>query len=67
MKSSIFGERLSDLFPVIEPNCSDSGNFDNVLEFLTSVRPLFARVYFNDGSRSLAEKEDDYKREKGLL
>ena len=35
MKSSIFGERLSDLFPVIEPNCSDSGNFDNVLEFLT--------------------------------
>ena len=35
MKSSIFGERLSDLFPVIEPDCSDSGNFDNVLEFLT--------------------------------
>ena len=35
MKSSVFGERLSDLFPVIEPNCSDSGNFDNVLEFLT--------------------------------
>jgi Glutamate synthase domain 1 len=35
MESGIFGDRLEDLFPIIEPNCSDSGNFDNVLEFLT--------------------------------
>ena len=35
MESPIFGDRLEDLFPIIEPNCSDSGNFDNVLEFLT--------------------------------
>ena len=34
MKSPIFGDRLKELFPIIEPNCSDSGNFDNVLEFL---------------------------------
>jgi glutamate synthase (NADPH/NADH) large chain len=34
MKSPIFGDRLNELFPIIEPNCSDSGNFDNVLEFL---------------------------------
>ncbi|MHB8866068.1 MAG: glutamate synthase central domain-containing protein, partial [Pirellulaceae bacterium] len=29
-----FGEDLSRLFPVVEPDCSDSGSFDNVLEFL---------------------------------
>ncbi len=32
--SELFGEELSKAFPVVEPNCSDSGNFDNVLEFL---------------------------------
>ncbi len=32
--SSLFGEKLKKLFPIIEPNCSDSGSFDNVLEFL---------------------------------
>ena len=35
MESPIFGDRLKELFPIIEPNCSDSGNFDNVLEFLS--------------------------------
>ena len=34
ISSKIFGENTSDLFPIIEPNCSDSGNFDNALEFL---------------------------------
>ena len=33
-KSELFGEDLSKIFPVIEPECSDSGTFDNVLEFL---------------------------------
>ncbi len=28
-----FGDELSKLFPVVEPDCSDSGTFDNVLEF----------------------------------
>jgi len=32
--SELFGEELPKLFPVIEPNLSDSGTFDNVLEFL---------------------------------
>ncbi len=26
--------RLEELFPIAEPDCSDSGAFDNVLEFL---------------------------------
>jgi glutamate synthase (NADPH/NADH) large chain len=33
-KSVLFGEDLQKLFPVIEPHLSDSGTFDNVLEFL---------------------------------
>ncbi len=34
MKSDRFGDQLAQLFPVVEPDCSDSGTFDNVLEFL---------------------------------
>ncbi|MBA3314112.1 MAG: glutamate synthase large subunit [Planctomycetaceae bacterium] len=34
MASESFGESLEDLFPIIEPECSDSGNFDNCLELL---------------------------------
>jgi glutamate synthase (NADPH) large chain len=33
-RSELFGDRIADLFPVVEPDCSDSGVFDNVLEFL---------------------------------
>ena len=33
-QSELFGDELSELFPIAEPDCSDSGNFDNVLEFL---------------------------------
>ncbi len=33
-KSELFGDDLKKLFPVVEPLCSDSGTFDNVLEFL---------------------------------
>ena len=33
-KSELFGEKLKDLFPIAEPDSSDSGNFDNILEFL---------------------------------
>ncbi len=33
-KSELFGDDLRKLFPVVEPHCSDSGTFDNVLEFL---------------------------------
>ncbi len=32
--SPLFGADLRKLFPVVEPHCSDSGTFDNVLEFL---------------------------------
>ena len=32
--SDLFGDSISRLFPVVEPDVSDSGAFDNVLEFL---------------------------------
>jgi glutamate synthase (NADPH/NADH) large chain len=34
MESAFFGDSLKGLFPVVEPDTSDSGAFDNVLEFL---------------------------------
>ncbi|MGI9429887.1 MAG: glutamate synthase central domain-containing protein, partial [Bythopirellula sp.] len=33
-QSKVFGDELSKAFPVVEPDCSDSGTFDNILEFL---------------------------------
>ncbi len=34
VKSDLFKEDIQELFPIVEPDCSDSGTFDNVLEFL---------------------------------
>ena len=34
VESPYFGDDLAKLFPVVEKDCSDSGTFDNVLEFL---------------------------------
>jgi len=40
-RSDLFGADIEKLFPVIEPDCSDSGSFDNMLEFLLmNGRPL---------------------------
>lgn len=34
-ESDLFGEKISDLYPIISPDGSDSSGFDNALEFLT--------------------------------
>jgi glutamate synthase (NADPH/NADH) large chain len=34
MSSPLFGADLEKVFPISEPQCSDSGNFDNALELL---------------------------------
>ena len=34
VSSPLFGDDIEKLFPIVEPDCSDSGTFDNVLEFL---------------------------------
>lgn len=37
MKTHLFGANLSRLYPVVEPNLSDSGSADCVLEFLVQA------------------------------
>src|SRR5215471_16529586 len=37
VKSELYGDSLKKLFPIVEPDCSDSGVFDNVLEFLVQT------------------------------
>ena len=34
VQSELFGKDITKLFPIVEPDCSDSGSLDNVLEFL---------------------------------
>ncbi|MDB4721276.1 glutamate synthase large subunit [Verrucomicrobiales bacterium] len=34
LSTDLFGDHLSKLYPIMEEECSDSGNFDNALEFL---------------------------------
>ena len=34
VQTPLFGKQINELFPVVEPDCSDSGTFDNGLEFL---------------------------------
>ncbi|KAG1666594.1 putative glutamate synthase [NADPH] [Nymphon striatum] len=69
MKSDKFGSDLKKLYPVVEPNLSDSGCLDNVLEFLVNVgeRPLPEAVmtmvpeaWQNDKTMS-QEKKDFYQ------
>ena len=59
MESGIFGDRLEDLFPIIEPNCSDSGNFDNVLEFLTLLGRSMEESVLMMVPEAWQKKEDD--------
>ena len=45
VRTELFGDSIGRLFPVVEPDCSDSGVFDNVLEFLLMTgRTLQAAV-----------------------
>ncbi|NLS98279.1 MAG: glutamate synthase large subunit [Planctomycetaceae bacterium] len=34
VRSELYGDELEKTFPIVEPDCSDSGTFDNALEFL---------------------------------
>jgi glutamate synthase (NADPH/NADH) large chain len=45
LRSELFGDDLPKAFPIVEPDCSDSGTFDNALEFLLMTgRTLQAAV-----------------------
>ncbi|GAB0093859.1 glutamate synthase [Sergentomyia squamirostris] len=69
MKSELFGEELKTLFPVVEPNLSDSGSCDCVLEFLTmasqrdlpeAVMTMVPEAWQNDKTMP-QEKRDFYQ------
>ena len=54
LESEVFGDNLSKTLPVIETEVSDSGSFDNVLEFLLmNGRSLGSGT--DDGARGLAK------------
>ena len=55
IETNQFGDDLQKLFPIIEADCSDSGNFDNALEFLLMSRTNASGSRHDDDSRSLAE------------
>lgn len=70
MSSSRFGKRiLTELYPVVEPNLSDSGSADCVLEFLVraggrslpeAIMTMVPEAWENDTSM-LPEKRDFYR------
>ncbi len=64
VESELLGEDLPKLFPIVEPDCSDSGTFDNVLEFLLmsgrslqeSVMMMVPEAWQNHESMSEAKR-----------
>lgn len=69
MHSEFFGNDLKKLFPIVEPNLSDSGSFDCVLEFLTecgqrtlpeAVMTMVPEAWQNDTTMP-QEKRDFYQ------
>ncbi|KAL4718349.1 hypothetical protein ACJJTC_016052, partial [Scirpophaga incertulas] len=69
MKSELFGDDLKKLYPVVEPNLSDSGSADCVLEFLVhcgrrslpeAVMTMVPEAWQNDATMP-AEKRDYYQ------
>ncbi|KAK9746909.1 Glutamine amidotransferases class-II [Popillia japonica] len=69
MSSELFGNHLSKLYPVVEPNLSDSGSADCVLEFLVhagkrtlpeAVMTMVPEAWQNDPTMS-EEKRNYYK------
>ena len=72
--SERFGSDISKLFPVIEPDCSDSGTFDNVLELLLmagrtlpeAVMMMIPEAWQQDSNMS-AEKKAFYEFNSSLM
>ncbi|XP_045446339.1 glutamate synthase [NADH], amyloplastic-like [Melitaea cinxia] len=69
MKSELFGDDLKKLYPVVEPNLSDSGSADCVLEFLLhcgnrslpeAVMTMVPEAWHNDPTMP-KEKRDYYQ------
>ena len=72
--SERFGDKLKDLFPIVEPDHSDSGSFDNVLEFLLmtgrtlqeSMMMMVPEAWQSDANMP-KEKRDFYEYNSALM
>jgi glutamate synthase (NADPH/NADH) large chain len=72
-RSELFGDDLKDILPVIDPEASDSGTFDNVLELLVLAgRPLHHAVMMMipepwSGHETMSEKKKAFYEYHGCL
>ncbi len=65
VESELFGTEINKLFPIVEPDCSDSGSFDNVLEFMLmngrtlqeAIMLMVPEAWQNDEEMSQAKKD----------
>jgi glutamate synthase (NADPH/NADH) large chain len=72
--SDRFGDKIKDLFPIVEPDFSDSGTFDNVLEFLLmsgrtlqeSIMMMIPEAWQSDVNMP-REKRDFYEYHSALM
>ena len=63
--SDLYKDKIKKLFPIAEPDCSDSGSFDNVLELLIlsgrelpeAVMMMIPEAWQNDQNMSKAKKD----------
>ncbi|MCB1616798.1 MAG: glutamate synthase large subunit [Pseudomonadales bacterium] len=68
VQSTFFGNDIEKLFPIVEPDCSDSGSFDNVLEFMLmngrslqeAIMLMIPEAWQNDKAMS-QQKKDFYE------
>ena len=67
VQSDLFGDELQKLFPVVEPDCSDSGHLRQRARVPAHDRPHPARVGHDDDPRGVAKSPYDVGDEAGVL
>ncbi|MBU2098108.1 MAG: glutamate synthase large subunit, partial [Gammaproteobacteria bacterium] len=74
LSSPLFGDKIKELFPIIDADCSDSGSFDSVLEFMLmsgrslqeSVMMMIPEAWQSDVNMS-ADKKAFYEFHSALM
>jgi glutamate synthase (NADPH/NADH) large chain len=65
LDTDLFGDKLQEMFPIIDADCSDSGSFDAVLEFLLlggrslqeAVMMMIPEAWQSDANMAQAKKD----------
>ena len=74
LNTDLFGDKLKELFPIIDSDCSDSGSFDSVLEFMLlsgrslqeAVMMMIPEAWQSDVNMS-QDKKDFYEFQSALM